>query len=137
MTKEGTFSYRTHMKGPSGAAAAVSRFSRARLWATPQTAAHQAPPSLGFSRQGHWSGLPLPSPLGLLSPCSCGREAGLPLSCFYLRHPERFTSQSLSSSAEHPTVLESACKLVNFEVAFCPQGAGKTDRVTTNQPLVP
>ena len=41
----------------------LSRFSRVRLRATPQTAAHQAPPSLGFSRQEHWSGLPLPSPL--------------------------------------------------------------------------
>ena len=29
---------------------------------TPQTSAHQAPPSLGFSRQEHWSGLPFPSP---------------------------------------------------------------------------
>ena len=29
----------------------------------PQTAAHQAPLSLGFSRQGHWSGLPFPSPM--------------------------------------------------------------------------
>ena len=40
----------------------LSRFSRVRLCATPQTAAHQAPPSLGFSRQEHWSGLPFPSP---------------------------------------------------------------------------
>ena len=40
----------------------LSRFSRVRLCATPQTAAHQAPPSLGLSRQEHWSGLPLPSP---------------------------------------------------------------------------
>ena len=31
--------------------------------ATPRTAAHQAPPSMGFSRQKHWSGVPLPSPL--------------------------------------------------------------------------
>ena len=30
---------------------------------TPETAAHQAPPSLGFSRQEHWSGLPFPSPM--------------------------------------------------------------------------
>ena len=29
----------------------------------PQTATHQAPPSLGFSRQEHWSGLPFPSPM--------------------------------------------------------------------------
>ena len=40
----------------------LSRFSRVRLCVTPQMAAHQAPPSLGFSRQGHWSGSPLPSP---------------------------------------------------------------------------
>ena len=40
----------------------LSRFSRVRLCATPQTAAHQAPPSLGVSRQEHWSGLPFPSP---------------------------------------------------------------------------
>ena len=33
------------------------------LLATPWTAAHQAPPSMGFSRQEYWSGLPLPSPL--------------------------------------------------------------------------
>ena len=30
--------------------------------ATPWTAAHQAPPSMGFSRQKYWSGVPLPSP---------------------------------------------------------------------------
>ena len=41
----------------------LSRFSRVRLCATPQTAAHQAPPSLGFSKQEHWSGLPFPSPM--------------------------------------------------------------------------
>ena len=39
----------------------LSRCSRVRLCATTQTAAHQAPPSLGFSRQEHWSGLPFPS----------------------------------------------------------------------------
>ena len=37
--------------------------SRVRLSATPQTAANQAPLSLGFSRQEHWSGLPFPSPM--------------------------------------------------------------------------
>ena len=35
--------------------------SRVQLLATPWTAAHQAPPSMGFSRQEYWSGLPLPS----------------------------------------------------------------------------
>ena len=41
----------------------LSRFSHVWLCATPQMAAHQAPPSLGFSRQEHWSGLPFPSPM--------------------------------------------------------------------------
>ena len=41
----------------------LSHFSRVRLCATPQTAAHQAPLSLGFSRQEHWSGLPFSSPV--------------------------------------------------------------------------
>ena len=41
----------------------LSPFSRVRLCGTPETAAHQAPPSLGFSRQEHWSGLPSPSPM--------------------------------------------------------------------------
>ena len=40
----------------------LRHFSRVRLCATPETAAHQAPPSLGFSRQERWSGLPFPSP---------------------------------------------------------------------------
>ena len=39
----------------------VKSLSRARLLATPWTAAYQAPPSKGFSRQEYWSGVPLPS----------------------------------------------------------------------------
>ena len=41
----------------------LSRFSPVRLCVTPWTAAHQASPSMGFSRQEHWSGLPFPSPM--------------------------------------------------------------------------
>ena len=41
----------------------VKSLSFVRLCATPQTAAYQAPPSMGFSRQEYWSGVPLPSPL--------------------------------------------------------------------------
>ena len=40
----------------------VKLLSRVRLFATPWTVAHQAPLSLGFSRQEYWSGLPFPSP---------------------------------------------------------------------------
>ena len=41
----------------------VKSLSHVRLLATPWTAAYQAPPSMGFSRQEHWSGLPFPSPM--------------------------------------------------------------------------
>ena len=40
--------------------------SHVRLLVTPWTAAYQAPPSMGFSRQEYWSGVPLPSPLSYL-----------------------------------------------------------------------
>jgi len=40
----------------------MKSLSRVRLLATPWTAAYQAPPSMGFSRQEYWSGVPLPSP---------------------------------------------------------------------------
>ena len=40
----------------------VKSLSCVRLSSTPWTVAHQAPPSMGFSRQEYWSGVPLPSP---------------------------------------------------------------------------
>ena len=40
----------------------VKSLSRVRFFSTPWTAAHQAPPSMGFSRQDYWSWVPLPSP---------------------------------------------------------------------------
>ena len=46
----------------------VKSLSRVRLFVTPWTVAHQAPPSMGFSRQEYWSGLPFPSPGDLPDP---------------------------------------------------------------------
>ena len=46
----------------------VKSLSCVRLLATAWTAAYQAPPSMGFSRQEYWSGLPFPSPRDLPSP---------------------------------------------------------------------
>ena len=53
----------------------LRRFSRVQFCAAPQTAAHQAPLSLGFSSQEYWSGLPFPSPMHacMLSHVSCVR----------------------------------------------------------------
>ena len=53
----------------------VKLLSRVRLFATPWTVAYQAPPSMGFSRQEHWSGLPFPYPGDLPDP---GIEPGSP-----------------------------------------------------------
>ena len=46
----------------------VKSFSCVRLFATPWTIDYQAPPSMGFSRQECWSGLPFPSPGDLPDP---------------------------------------------------------------------
>jgi len=42
----------------------VKLLNRVRLFTTPWTAAYQAPPSMGFSRQEYWNAVPLPSPSG-------------------------------------------------------------------------
>ena len=52
----------------------LSCFSCVQLCATPETAAHQAPPSLGLSRQERWSGLPIPSPILFLTICHLTRN---------------------------------------------------------------
>ena len=46
----------------------VKLLSRVQLFVTPWTVAYQAPPSMGFSRQEYWSGLPFPSPGDLPDP---------------------------------------------------------------------
>ena len=61
----------------------VMSLSHVRLLATPWTVAYQAPPSMGFSRQEYWSGLPFPSPEDFLTQ---GSNPGLP----HCRH-RRFT----------------------------------------------
>ena len=53
----------SHQESPSTALKVkVKSLSCVRLFATPWTKVHQAPPSMGFSRQEYWSGLPFPSP---------------------------------------------------------------------------
>ena len=60
----------------------LSHFSRVQLCATPEMAAHQYPPSLGFSRQEYWSGLPFPSPMHEVK-----SESEVAQSCPTLRDP--------------------------------------------------
>ena len=67
----------------------LSHFSRVQLCVTPQMVAHWLPPSLGFSRQEYWSGLPFPSPLYMylfmcwvfIAVCNLSLDVRLRLSC--------------------------------------------------------
>ena len=60
------------------AAAAAKSFSRVRLFATPWTAAYQAPLSMGLSRQEYWSGVPLPSPIVQVKHVQIKQQATIP-----------------------------------------------------------
>ena len=57
---------------------AMAPYSSTLAWRIPWTAAHQATPSLGFSRQEHWGGLPLPSPMTNLESILKSRDITLP-----------------------------------------------------------
>ena len=59
----------------------VKSLSHAWLLATPWTGAHQAPPSMGFSRQEYWSGVPSPSPATCSSFQFLASQRGYPLPC--------------------------------------------------------
>ena len=77
------------------------------LFATPQTVAHQAPLSMGFSRQEYWSGLPCPppgdlpdprmEPVSLMSPASAGRFITTSATRLYSKHSAAAAAKSLQS----------------------------------------
>ena len=71
----------------------VKLLSRVWLLATPWTVAYQAPPSMGFSRQEYWSGVPLPS-LGTRSSGMQNRNVFLSLGCL-------FKSENISRIADY------------------------------------
>ena len=100
----------------------VKSLSRFRLLATPWTAAYQAPPSMGFSRQEYWSGMPLPSPLYPTTHCkefpqslgsalalySVLRQSQLSYpTCFFSSH-----SQISTSSLDLPYITRLTIQLV-------------------------
>ena len=79
----------------------VKSLIRVRLFATPWTVAHQAPPSMGFSRQEYWSGLPFPSPGDIPDPgieprhnVRPLRHKSFPLSVQWLNSDMRFDPNS-------------------------------------------
>ena len=92
----------------------LSRFSRVRLCATPETADYQPPPSLGFSRQEHWSGLPFPSSPIRLDGTYTGEGNGTPLQYSCLEHP---IDRGAWQAAVHG-VAKSWARLSDFTFSF-------------------
>ena len=99
----------------------LSSFSPVWLFATPWTVAHQAPLSMGFSRQEHWSGLPCPSPgdhpNSGIEPKSTSQAASLLLS--YLGSPTFWFTDVLIKLLVYImrwywTILWRACSLFRF-----------------------
>ena len=89
----------------------VKSFSCVRLFATPWTVAHQAPPSMGFSRQEYWSGLPFPSPEDLPDPGIEPRSPAL---------------QADTLTSEPPGKLGDGMATVISWVSVPPSGMGQT-----------
>ena len=83
----------------------VKSLSRVRLFVTPWTVAYQAPPSMGFSRQEYWSGLPFPSPGDLPNP---GIKPGSPAF-----QADAFTSEPPGKPSTHKMLRE--CTLRGHE----------------------
>ena len=106
----------------------VKSLNRVRLFVTPWTAVHQAPPSMEFSRQEYWSGLPFPSPPDLPSPgivevnltwvfCNLVAESNLPdtyfilslrMNSIMLQSSVQFTGSVMSDSATRWTAAHQA-----------------------------
>ena len=72
----------------------VKSLSRVRLLATSWTVAHQAPPSMEFSRQEYWSGLPFPSPGDLPDPGIEHRSPALQADALLFEPPEKSVYKS-------------------------------------------
>ena len=79
----------------------VKSLGRVQPLATPWTAAYQAPPSMGFSRQEYWSGVPLPSPPQVLRHTQKSHIAG----------QQQMGWQDSLGLSSLPTALTSACHL--------------------------
>ena len=86
----------------------VESLSRVRLFATPWTVAHQAPLSMGFSRQEYWSGLPFPSPGDLPSPGIELRSPHCRQTLYHLSHQNIYIykTESLCYMPETNTTLK-------------------------------
>ena len=86
----------------------LSRFSHVRFFATLWTVAHQAPLSMGFSRQKYWNGLPCPPPGDLLDPRIEPQSFVSCISKWILYHKHYLGSKNIPLPATHTKNASSA-----------------------------
>ena len=86
----------------------VKSLSRVRLFATPWTVAYQASPSMGFSRQEYWNGLPFPSPGDLLDPGIEPRSLSLEAGALTSKPPDHRKSKRVPE--KHLFLLDWLCQ---------------------------
>ena len=89
----------------------MKSLSFVQLFETPRTVAYQAPPSMGFSRQEYWSGLPFPSPGDLPDPGTTPMSPASPaLAPSHLRRPSimaRALNLAMTNGSLEPGCSES------------------------------
>ena len=90
----------------------VKSLSRVWLLATPWTAAHQAPPSMGFSRQEYWSGVPLPS-LGSHHTSVSRITDGAPIFQRHKLSPKKLWLNNVRSRGENPGLSTMTLRVLN------------------------
>ena len=83
----------------------VKSLSRVRLFVSPWTVAHQAPPSMGFSRQEYWSGLPFPFPGDLPNPGIKPRSPALQADALTSEPPGKQTVLQMESFRDYTPFL--------------------------------
>ena len=95
----------------------VKLLSRVRLFATPWTAAYQAPLSMGFSRQKCWSGVPLPSPSDSPSQAQIYHDTFTHLKIFYYQLLLLFSCKSCPTLCDPMNYSLPASSVIPF--CFC------------------
>ena len=94
----------------------VKSLSRVRLFATPWTVAHQAPPPMGFSRQEYWSGLPFPSPGDLPNPGTEPRSPALQADALTSEPPGISYSPAISLPNTQQKCVQHVPKLICMRI---------------------
>ena len=87
----------------------VKLLSCVRLLATPWTAAYQAPPPMGFSRQEYWSGVPLPSPKPMPTCSYLSQFSSVAQSCPTLCDPRNCSTPGLPVGEGNGTPFQFSC----------------------------